>query len=446
MLCMVMSAFSITVLADKHDGDSFEDRKSPRLPKFVEDVSSEGLTDEETEELLAAIKERQDERLENMKEKAEEHEEELREKLADEGLSEDEIDEKVERRMNEARKKIGHRIRQFSNAKVNVEDLSDEKIEKLKQLRREQLKDVLGQEDPEQAKAQLAKFREKKIDLAKRDIPEEARGQAKERFGQARDRFNEVDGETKEKRDAFHDARDALKACEDDCEDEEAEVLAKAIEHVVNSGEKVVSHIDKVVAKIEGNENIDEERAGDILEKLATAKSEVEAAIADAKAATTKEELRAAAKEIHTIWSKVKHTAQAATARHINGRIHGLIKRSEVLEKKFDRVISAIEDNGIEIADLDAKAEEFSTHISTAQDFYGQSEAKLDEAKELKDADGETDAIKALVAEAKELGKQSHDALKKAHEIVVELVKEIKSADTAADLSTLPSDEVELVA
>jgi uncharacterized protein YoxC len=440
MMLMVVSAFSITALADDEER-SFEDRKGPRLQRFGEDRNSDGLSDEE----IADLENLRAERKAAMDEKAAEREEALREKLSEEGLSDDEIDEKVEKRMDNARRKIGHRISQFSTAAFRAEDLSEEEIDKFKKMRRDQIKDVLGQDDVEDARAKLARFKEQRIDFVKRDVSDRVRGQSEERFDVARDRFKEVDEETQERRDAFQEARELLRTCEEDCEDEEADVLARAKEFVLNAGEKVVTHIEKVIAKIEGNENIDPERAEEILEKLNAATEEVKSAMDAAEAATTKEELRAAGKDINSIWSRVKHTAQAATARHLNGRLHGMIKHSEALENKFDRVIAAIEDKGIEVEDLDSKVEDFGNHLATATELYEKSEALLDEAKELKGADGEKDAMRALIDEAKDLGKQSHDALKDAHEIVVELVKQIKAVDSTADLETQDSDEVELV-
>ena len=348
----------------------------------------------------------------------------------------------------EKRKATFDRIRALREEALADGNFTEEEKAKIKALGREQMRGVFANA-PDAVKERLKDFklnRDPEEAGKRRGLSEEKRKAAHDRFEKARSHFKELDAEIKEERKAFKEARDAFKACEDDCDELEAELLEKAKSVALKTGDMVITHLEKIKQQLESNERLSEEEVAKMLERLSAVQADVEAAISDVEAATTKEELRSASKSISTAWNKIKNAARSYATKHVNSHRGLIVTRSEQLEKKLDRILDLIEEKGIDIADLDAQVDEFSTLVASAKESLEASQAKLDEAKLLKDGDDvsseDRQAIADLVQEARSLAKEGQDSLKEAHAILTSIVRAIHESDPSVDFKTLGEDKV----
>ncbi|MDP7116297.1 MAG: hypothetical protein QF915_04520 [Candidatus Woesearchaeota archaeon] len=331
---------------------------------------------------------------------------------------------------------IAH-IEEVTSQTIQLEDLSEEEVIKLKELSRAKLKRVLAAENPSVALENIRPTQEVRI----RPVSVEKKVAMREAFLEHREVFQLTKEEHQEKKAAFKEAREELRDCDEDCEVIGERVLEEAREFVINRGDSVVAYINKVITKIDGDEDVDPERASRIIQDLKSVVDRVETAIDNAKQATTKKELKKAADEIAFLWKKVKPVARKGTGEILFGHLRKLIVQSQNLEKKLDRVLEKIEEDGIEIDGLDAKVDQFSDYILAAEELQEQVESLLSEAKDMRtDEEPDREAINEILAKVKVLTKDAEEQLKKAHRILVSIVKEIKATQPSISLDTVADE------
>ncbi len=321
-----------------------------------------------------------------------------------------------------------------------LNDSMIKKIEKLDMQNKEKfLKLTRGMQDEfqnltdAQIRAHLKNITFERIssvdDLKDRKLPGDIIRNAREKFRNAHDRFEKARDEYKEAKDEYKNALD---------EGDKEKALAHAKEVLSKSADAMISHLERLIAKIEENENIEEERAVEMIAKLNVHIDELEAIKAKIDAATTPEEVRAAAKELKQKWHELRHKARLFAEHVIESRIKNIIKRAELMEARLDTLLSKLEENGTEV-DVDAQLDEFSSLVAAAKEHFRQAQDKLMQAQ---DSDSEEET-KALVDEAKELSKQAHTELKDAHQVLVEILKKIKEAGASIELDVNATVEIE---
>jgi hypothetical protein len=319
----------------------------------------------------------------------------------------------------------------------NKDDFTKDELRKIAQLRKDQADEVLG-EDAVAARKKLARLKVRKAEdlYKKRAVAADKKAAAKRRYEAARKKHDTLEDESEDRGRAFDEVKVKLRDCGDDCDEIRAEAQARAKEYIAKSGERVLAHLEKVKSKIEGNENIDSERASEIIGKLDAAIAEVEAALVDAEAATTKEELRSAAKSISSIWKRVKHVAEAGAARVVTSRVGEIVVRSQQLEVKLEKLLAEIEERGAEVENLDVLTDKFDVLIAEARDLHKQSESLLEEVAVTRRqkrllTDEERNQLTEMIKKAKGLSKDAQSTLKDAHGILVEIAKDLHEADAS---------------
>ena len=203
----------------------------------------------------------------------------------------------------------------------------------------------------------------------------------------------------------------------------------------------MISNLEKVKVQVQENTQISDEEEAEIVADIDAQISQLNSLKAEVEAATTKEQVKDLAKRLREKWHEIRETRLLLHAERVmDARIEGLIKRSNVLEKRLDKILGNANES-IQ-ADLSADIDLFSQKISNAQDKYNQAKAKLSEAfsLSLSNSTGNTEQIKALIDEAKELRKESHEFLKEAHEVLKTIVLKLRLAHLEANLS----EEVEV--
>ncbi|MAG91475.1 hypothetical protein CMO83_02265 [Candidatus Woesearchaeota archaeon] len=317
-----------------------------------------------------------------------------------------------------------------------VSDLSHEELKKFSTLNRAKLK-KLAEENPDKIKEELRKVHIKKIrnaeDLRDRNLTDQQKDQLRTRYDEAKKKYGVA-------KDELHNARDRLKAARQSGDEEGALEHAKA--YLLRAADSLINHLEKIKAKIEENENIDEEKAKMIVERINIQIDEINQIKADIEAATTKEEIKEAARKLRNKWKNLKHLIRLYSHRVLAARVEGLVHRGQVLEKKLEHVLAKADEKSIDV-DVSDLVDQFSAKIDEAKETYRKAHDLLSEALELRASDADREKIKALVDEAKDLLKQARDAIKEAHDILKDIVKIIRGAYHDADFST--DVEVEVV-
>lgn len=343
--------------------------------------------------------------------------------------------ERLERISNLSEEKLDRLIDLEKDKLEKASDLNETELDKFSTLDRARLKEI-AKLDHARLKAELKELRVVKIkdadDLDRRNISEEERTELRERFEKARDEF-------KEAKDELEDARKKLKEAKEQRRDEDALTHAKT--YLLRTAEALINHLEKLEAKVQESKNIPDEREAKIVAEIDTQIAEINAIKAEIEAATTKEQIKEAAKKLRVKWNRLKNIIRLHAERVVSARVEGLVNQGLVLEKRLDHVLAKAKEKGIEV-DVSAEINAFSEKIALSREKYKQAQVTITEAFELREKGEPADSenIKALMDEANQLLKDARSAIKEAHGILKTVVKKIRAAYPEADLS----EEVEV--
>ncbi|MDA1196975.1 MAG: hypothetical protein O2779_03365 [Nanoarchaeota archaeon] len=368
------------------------------------------------------------------------------ERCVESGMEKDDCRKKCSPRMDEEHASdMGKARRAFA---FNKEDFTKDELRKIAQLRKDQADDIWG-EDAAEARKKLARLNVRKAEdlYKKRVVASDKEAAAKKRYEAARERHADLRGETDDRGNAFKDVKARLKECGDDCAEAQADALARGKEYVAKAGERVLSQLEKVRSKIESNEHIDAERADEIIAKLDAATAKVKLALGDSEAATTKEELKSAAKTIAGVWKRVNHVVEEGVARVVTGEVGEIVVRSRQLEVKLEKLLVSIEERGIEVANLDALTDKFGIHIAEARELHEHAVSLLEDVALTRSqkkvlTPEEREQLTETIKKSKGLLKDAQEKLKEAHGMMVEIAKDIHKSDDDASFEGAEDEDL----
>lgn len=260
-----------------------------------------------------------------------------------------------------------------------------------------------------------------------------------EKLEELRERYEDVKEKYKEAKEDMHDARERLKHSLQDGNQTGAFEHAKT--YLLRSADALINHLEKLKTKVQENENIPDDREAEIVAEIDVQISAINDIKVEIEAATTREQIKDAAKKLRDVWKKLKHIIKFHTQRIVAARVEGIVNNGLVLEKRLDKILANLNES----TDVDVEVDNFKAKINLSRDKYRQAQDKLEEVLDLRAAGESADSekIKALMEEAGQLLKEARDALKEAHEILKSIVKKIKEEAPDADLSEDVEVEVE---
>src|SRR3989338_6157441 len=313
----------------------------------------------------------------------------------------------------------------------NFAELSKERLERVANLDRTRLEEFSNLNSAE-LKSRLEKIKivkvDAKLEFRKRIVAEQRIALAEEMFNDAEERLHEAKEKLEKRRKLLLEAKSS---------GDEGAIIEHAKQGLLRAADAIISHLEKVKSKAQESEDLSEEEANEIVADIDAKIAEINDAKAAIEAATTKEDIREQAKKINAAWKRIKVKAEQHARSLINGGFGGILKRSEALERKIDRILAEMEERGIDVSSIEEKVAEFSDKVAGAREKLKQSNEKFKEAK----STGIDEERKALLEEAKTLAREAHDALKEAHDILNEIIREIKAVYKEADFE----EEEELV-
>jgi len=276
----------------------------------------------------------------------------------------------------------------------------------------------------EDLKKRLEKIKIRKVDkrleFKKRIVSKKKIKDAEEKFKEAQEKLEEAKEKLENRKKLLQEAQEA---------GDEKGIKEHAKQGLLRATDAIIAHLEKVKNKVKESEDLSEEEVSSIVADLDAKIVEINDAKATAEAAATKEEIRTAAKKINAAWKRIKVKTEQHARNLVNEKVRGILKRSEQLERKLDRILAEMEEKGIEVEAIDEKESQFSNKVAEARDKLKQSQEKFKEAK----ATGIDEDRKSLLEETKSLAREAHDSLKEAHDILKEIVRSIKASYKEAD-------------
>ncbi len=319
------------------------------------------------------------------------------------------------------------RIARFAESHPNitgfVTGLPPEKQEIFLHMGREkQLK--LMQMDTDDADDELGRF---KLKVVKKAVLFKHRAVAKDKieratlkFKEARDIYQEAKEDLREARKAFEEAKRS---------GDDAATMEAAKEYLTLAADIEIAALEKIRSRVEANEDLTDEEAQAILDEIDEKIAELEAAKVQVEAAQTKEEVKEAAKSILDIGRRLKVRFAVHVMKLKERQVGAITERSAHLEERFDCALAALDNAGADTTEIEALMSDFSAKVESAREKHSQSEALLEEAKELRAANTtDRDLITQKVKDSRDLLQDAQSDLREAHAILKDILAEVRAA------------------
>ena len=306
--------------------------------------------------------------------------------------------------------------------RTKVADSDSRKVEALGRARLKEIAELA----PEEAKARLAKFKVVKADedFKVRPIAAEKLQERKAAFEKLKGEESKIKTDYTERLARVKEAKEKLKDCgrdnetqSEECAKARTNAIERSKEAALKAVERIVTHLQKLKEKIESSENMPEDEVKAKAAKIGAVLAETEATKQKISAATTKKELNEAIRELKQLVKKIKRASEAHSQGLLSAEIHGVIKRSEVMEKKLDCALNGLDAKGANATDtaaVDAKIAEFSSKMAAAKE-------KLRTAKELLETEEET-----KIEEGKKLIREARDIVREAHKLLEAIRQDLR--------------------
>lgn len=394
---------------------SSEKSSNTRVSKVNEKIKE--LRQEHREE-IEKLKEEQKEKFKELRqeelEKVAKLKEERLKKLS--SLREDQIKKLAEIKSERLKKMTGLSEEQLKKIAL----LDERQLEKLARLGRIRLNEIANLSFPD-IRARLGRLEIKNISnetgLNERAIAKEIKESAKKVLKEKEIELAKIKEDFKSLKKAFADSKSS---------GNETQSVEQAKAYVLRLADVVVNHLEKLKERVSSSDKITDAEEKEILADIDSMIKQINDGKALVEKSATKEEVKENGRVIVKAWKIIQQKISKHKLRLEHGQVQAVIKRAEQLENRLDNVLDEIEDKNVTIAGLDAKINLFSAGVNEARKLYAQAEDLFKQAKQLRDED--VDKAGGLVKKSRDLLQEAQQKLKSAHNLLVDIINEIKKA------------------
>ena len=311
-------------------------------------------------------------------------------------------------------------IEKNPKVKTIIDTLSDDEKKKFISLSRAQKEKVITK-----GKTELTRYKIKKVTEIKfneRVVTKEKIKKTEEKYKQSKEKYDKSKAEYSKAKARF---TQALK------NKNETEAIEHAKKFLMHASDMVIENLEKIKSKAEGNDDLTEEELKEIISDIDIKIQEMETAKTNIENATTKEEVKEEGRAIIKSWNNMKNKIRGHSGKVIESRVGEIIKRSESLARKLDRVLEKLESEGINVSSLDTMIDEFSLKIENSKTLFTDAKDLFKKAKDLMRDDTSNKDDRAMIKELTDKGhaklKEAHNELKEAHKLIVKIAKEARA-------------------
>ncbi len=254
----------------------------------------------------------------------------------------------------------------------------------------------------------------KRMELVKGTM-KESRERAKLMKEERKDFMEQMKEDRKARLEVLKDARSAKKSGDMNT------TVDKFKEFLSLTADQWMAELSELKAKIQES-NLSDAQKSDIIATIDLQIAEINATKATIDSATTKEELKDAAKMLKE--TKADHYRRAFSLRVLSARVQGHINKAESLEKRLEQLESKAAEKGINIS---AEVDAFNAYIDLASQKNKQAQDQMTAAIAYIKA-GDKEQAKTAMDEAHKLLKEAAEALKDARDELKSIVSKLKSA------------------
>ncbi len=254
-------------------------------------------------------------------------------------------------------------------------------------------------------------------------------------FQAAKSRFMIAVNAHSQRKNQWIIARDRYnRACRDkdsaECQKLLNESIDRARQYLENSANMAITYLQQVKDKVDSTDSIPHDQVAEIDSDINDYISQLNDVLADLEKADTKDEIKADAKKIDSIWTSARYRVRSYAAYMLGSKVMSLSFRSDTLSDRLDCYLSEIEDQGKDITSLQDKVDEFNSRIEDARNYWNETEQLYEDLRILmKSKDKDLRQIREKSDELKDKVTEAHDSLNQAQKLLTQIFREIRSYD-----------------
>ncbi|MBI2564380.1 hypothetical protein HYV79_00115 [Candidatus Woesearchaeota archaeon] len=308
-------------------------------------------------------------------------------------------------------------IRPYVEKKQESQKEISELREKLKEAKDEEVRSELKEAIKERQKITETQVKELRERVKERSVEKEKIKQFSEETRKQYKTIKEKANETKER---LKDVREKSKECKDkaseECKKLSEKVKENANDFLLRTSEQIIGLLSKAKENVERSP-LDQEQKQEALARLDSRIEEV-AKLKETLATdenVTKKEVKEASRLMREEWQKAKQDVRSAVGLVAASKIGGVLKRSEKLEEKLNKIVERAKETGENTQTIESLLKEFKVYVEKAKALHK-------EAQELfiKEKTSET------MQEATEKLKLAQEELKNAQEVLKKITLELR--------------------
>lgn len=211
----------------------------------------------------------------------------------------------------------------------------------------------------------------KEVKAVQKDLRKE-----RERLEEAKERFKEAKEDQREHRQKVLDLNKAVKRCDSDkkdCATLKVELRLGVKNHLQKSVQVVERSLEKLAKTVEKMEDLSEDEKEHALSLVADLDAELQAQkakIDSFTSETSKEEIRAAIKDLKDLNQKVHKMQRRLVGLLVNAKLHVLVEKHAELHAQMQARIDALAAAGAEVSELEAILAEFDAKTEELKQDY----------------------------------------------------------------------------
>src|SRR3989338_5154560 len=237
-----------------------------------------------------------------------------------------------------------------------------------------------------------------------------------------------------ESRKDFLDLKKDLKSCRgkdnDKCDQLRIDVQLKSKEYMLGAAMRIIETLELAKEKLEET-NINAEVKTGLLSRLETdikAMNDVKIKIQGInESEPSKEQVKDVAEDLKSEWKRSQRTLLVINYVLVDLKANNILEKSEKLKERLNKIIESLESKGELTAEIKLKVDELNIHLNKAKEKREEALKIFAEVPVVHDT--EDQEVWKNTKEGHKLHKEAREELRKAHKLLIEIVRLIKGTD-----------------
>lgn len=195
--------------------------------------------------------------------------------------------------------------------------------------------------------------------------------------------------------------------------------------YIYDAAFAIINYLEKIKSRIEQSPDLRKEESEELINSINLQVQDLEDIMYDSEENLELDEVRYLAKNLNALWKIIRIESEFYVISLVNSKIDNIIKESEILEAKLEKILFDMENKGIGMDSLDKMLFTFSQSVFDARKNLAESDNMCSSAR----SSGMKNEVESFIVESKFYSSKAKNSLSDSYAILKDIIKEIKLLD-----------------